>query len=78
MSAKKPMSWVPIGVAAALLLTIAVAWAFRVRLLSSRECAALYAEAATAADSARIDSTVVAPAGFAPAITCGALRGADR
>lgn len=59
MSTDRSWSWVPVGVIAALLLTIAVAWAFHDRAARTQQCARLYAAAATAADSARIDSVVV-------------------
>ncbi|NIP80031.1 MAG: hypothetical protein GWM90_12725 [Gemmatimonadetes bacterium] len=73
MSTKR-ISWVPLGVAAALLLSFAVAWSFRARIFSTMECASLYAEATTADDTARVDTVAVVPAGSAPAITCADLR----
>ena len=66
--------WIILGVVAALLLSLAVAWSFRDRLSRTSRCAALYDDAATAADSAAIDSIVVVPAGAEAAVTCGDLR----
>lgn len=69
MKTPRPVSWVPLGVLAALLLTLAVAWSFRERLSRTVTCATLYAAAATAADSAAVDTLVVARRGDAP-VTC--------
>lgn len=75
MSRARPFSWIPVGVVAALILSLAAAWAFRERRSRATECAALYAAALTAADSARIDTVATRPGGFVPSVTCGELLG---
>ena len=66
--------WIILGVVAALLLSLAVAWSFRDRLSRTTECAELYRAAASGADSAAVDAIVVVPAGERPAVTCADLR----
>jgi hypothetical protein len=70
----KPRNLVPAGILVAVLLSMAVAWAFRDQRSRERGCAALYATAVTAADTARVDSTVVPTGWTGPTVTCGQLR----
>ncbi len=75
MSTKKSWSWIPAGVMAALLLSLAVAWAFRDRGAQRAYCADLYAAAATATDSVAVDATPV-PMGRADnPVTCAEVMG---
>lgn len=75
MSKTRSWSWIPLGIMAALLLSLAVAGSFRDRGARMEYCAGLYAGAATAGDSARVDTAVV-PASRADApITCGEVMG---
>ncbi len=73
MGTKNPWSWVPAGVLAALLLTLAVAWSFHDRSASATQCAVLYAAAETAVDSALVDAVVIPGAWKGPGLTCGEL-----
>lgn len=74
MGEMKRRNLVPAGILVAVLLSIAVAWAFRDQQSRERGCAALYAEAVTAADTARVDSTLVPTVWTSPTATCGAIR----
>lgn len=69
---------VPAGVIIAVLLSIAVTWAFRDEQTRELKCAALYAAAATATDTAAIDSTVVSTGWTSAPVTCGDLRAPRR
>ncbi len=75
MSGKKTWSWIPVGIMAALILSLAVAWAFRDRGARVEFCTPLYAAALTAEDSARVDSTVVPVTRVDAPITCGEVMG---
>jgi len=75
MGTKNTWSWVPAGVLAAFLLTMAVAWSFHGRAARASQCAALYAAAESAADSARVDATVIPGTWTGPRASCGDLAG---
>lgn len=78
MRTSRPISWIPLGVLAALVLSLAVAWSFRDRLSRTVECESLYAQATSTRDTAAVDAVVVVAAGARPAVTCGEVRVQDR
>ena len=74
MGTTRKRNLAPAGILMAVLLSIAVAWAFRDQQSRVRACAALYADATTAADTLRIDSLVVPTVWTSPTVTCGETR----
>lgn len=78
MTEVKRRNLIPLAVLVAVLLSVAVAWAYQGQQGRERECAARYATAVTAEDSAAVDTLVVA-AGWASAPRpCGDMRRAGR
>jgi len=78
-SRRGPIPWLAVAVAA--LVVIAAGWIFLRRYTSAgtRECVALYREARTAADTARVDTTVVpSSARHSDPRSCGSMRSASR
>jgi hypothetical protein len=69
---------VPVAVLAAVLLSVAVAWAYQGQQERARGCEAGYAAAASAADSAAVDTLVVGGGWASAPRTCGELRSGDR
>lgn len=75
----RPVPWLVLTLAA--MLVLAAGWIFLRRYTSpgARECVELYQEARTAADTARIDTTVVrGSARNADPRSCGSMRYASR
>ena len=78
MTDVKRHDMVPVAILVAVLLSVAVAWAYQGQKSRERGCAAEYAAAVTTEDSAAVDTLVVA-AGWASAPrSCGELRRDDR
>lgn len=74
MAGKQRFNLVPIGIVAAVLLSFAVAWAYLDQESRTGKCAELYAAAATAADSARVDSVVFPSVWTGAPVPCGELE----
>jgi hypothetical protein len=75
----RPVPWLALTFAG--MLVLAAGWIFLRRYTSpgARECVELYHEARTAADTARVDTTMVpGSAGTADPRSCGSMRYASR
>lgn len=73
MGETKRRNVVPLGVLVVMVLSLAVAWAYRDQQVRESQCQALYGDAVTAVDSARVDATLVSAGWASPARTCGQL-----
>lgn len=77
MSDGRRRDLVPAGVLVAVLLSVAVAWAYQGQQGRERECAERYAAAVTAADTAVVDTMVVVAGWASVPQSCGELRRPD-